>query len=82
MLHETTVSKWGNSLAVRVPQGISKQAGLQEGDRLAIGLDSEGSIVLRAVRPKYTLEELVSKITPLNRHSETEWGPAQGEEIW
>lgn len=82
MLNETKVSKWGNSLSVRVPQAISKQAGLQEGDRLAIALDSEGSIVLRAVRPQYTLEELVSKITPGNRHGETEWGMAQGEEIW
>jgi antitoxin component of MazEF toxin-antitoxin module len=33
-------------------------------------------------RRKYTLGELVSKITPRNRHAETAWGPAQGTEIW
>jgi len=30
--------KWGNSLAVRIPQGIAKQAHISEGDRLALGL--------------------------------------------
>lgn len=31
---------------------------------------------------KYTLEELVSKITPENSHEATDWGDPVGEEAW
>ena len=42
--------------------------------------DSEGRIeVLREKIP--TLKELVAKITPENRHRETDWGPDVGKEI-
>jgi antitoxin MazE len=82
MRNESTVSKWGNSLAVRIPQAIAKQARLSEGDCLKLALNRDGSIVLRPTRPKYELSELVSRITPKNRHRETDWGQAQGEESW
>ncbi len=74
MQSETTVSVWGNSLAVRIPQSIIKQARLSEGDRLAMDIDSNGGIVLRPAKPRYELTELVEKITPRNRHRETDWG--------
>jgi antitoxin MazE len=77
---QTTVSKWGNSLAIRIPRVIAKQAGLSEGDSLALALGPDGSIVLRSTRRKYELSELVSRITPKNRHRETNWGKPQGEE--
>lgn len=80
MRNQTTVSKWGNSLAVRIPQYIAKEARLNEGDCLALDLDRDGSIVLRATRRKYELSELVSRITPKNRHGETDWGQPQGNE--
>ena len=82
MPNETTVSKWGNSLAVRIPQAIAKQARLNEGDPVTLALENDGSIVLRSTRKRYELAELVSKITPENRHGETDWGEPQGEEPW
>ena len=82
MQNETTVSKWGNSLAVRIPLAIAKQASLDEGDPVALVLDSNGGIVLRPTRRRYKLSELVGRITPKNRHRETDWGPPQGEESW
>jgi antitoxin MazE len=82
MRNETTVSKWGNSLAVRIPQEIAKQARLNEGDSVALALDRDGSIVLRSGRPRYELEELVSRITRKNRHDETRWGEPKGKESW
>jgi antitoxin MazE len=74
MQTETTVSKLGNSLAIRIPQAIAKRAGLNEGDSVALTLDGAGAIVLRPTRRKYELAELVSRITPKNRHRETDWG--------
>ncbi|RPI12392.1 MAG: AbrB/MazE/SpoVT family DNA-binding domain-containing protein [Acidobacteriales bacterium] len=82
MRSETTVSKWGNSLAVRIPQAIAKGARLSEGDCLALDLDPDGNIILRATRRRYELSELISRITPKNRHRETDWGQSQGEESW
>jgi len=33
-------------------------------------------------RPTYSLERLVAKITPQNRHNESDWGPPVGDEAW
>jgi antitoxin MazE len=82
MQNEATVSKWGNSLAVRIPQGVAKQAKLSEGDCVAMSLDGDGSIVLRPTRRRYDLSELVSQINTKNRHRETDWGQPVGEESW
>jgi antitoxin MazE len=82
MRNESTISKWGNSLAVRIPQAIAKQASLNEGDCVALAVDSEGGIVLRPTRRRYQLSELISRITPKNRHRETDWGRPRGEESW
>jgi antitoxin MazE len=82
MRNETTLSKWGNSLAVRIPQAIAAQAGLAEGDCVALAVDATRGIVVRSARRKYELSELVSRITPKNRHRETDWGQPQGKESW
>ena len=47
MPNDTHVEKWGNSLAVRIPQVIVRKVRLSEGDRLLIDLVSDGGIVLR-----------------------------------
>jgi antitoxin MazE len=78
----TQLSKWGHSLAVRIPRSVVQSAGLREGDRLKVGAADDGSVVIRPVRRKHSLEELVSRITPKNRHSETSWGKPSGREIW
>jgi antitoxin MazE len=82
MRNESTISKWGNSLAVRIPMAIAKQANLGEGDSVKLSLDRDGGIVVRPARPKYELSDLVARITPKNRHRETVWGAPQGEESW
>ena len=81
MRDESTISKWGNSLAVRIPLAIAKQATLGEGDCVSLTLEG-GGIVLRPTRRKYELSDLVARITPKNRHRETDWGSPQGEESW
>ena len=72
----------GQQPALRIPQAIAKEARLSEGDCLALKLGRNGSIILRSTRRKYELSELVSNITPKNRHSEMDWGPPKGKEYW
>jgi antitoxin MazE len=79
---ETEIAKWGNSLAVRIPRSVIRDARLAEGDRVELHLSSAGGIELRPARRRYGLNELVSRITVRNRTRETDWGPAQGRESW
>ena len=72
----------GNSLAVRIPAAILKEARLMEGDRLSLDLAGDGSIILRGRRRKYSLDQLVAGIRPRNRHHETDWGAPKGREAW
>jgi len=79
---QSQVSRWGNSLAIRIPRNILRDAGVEEGDRLSLDLAKDGAIVIRSTRRKYSLDELVAGITPKNRHSETDWGEPRGKEAW
>jgi antitoxin MazE len=80
MRNKTKVSKWGNSLAARIPQAIVKEARLSQGDCMAMDLDRDDANVLRSARRRHELAKLVSRIKPGNRHRETDWGQPQGAE--
>jgi antitoxin MazE len=82
MPNDTRVAKWGNRLAIRIPQWLAREARLAEGDRLTLNLAADGSIILRSTRRKYELRELVSRINTRNRHAETGWGKPAGKEAW
>jgi antitoxin MazE len=73
--------KWGNSQAVRIPKAILEQANLREGEELEI-LVENGQIWLEPLRRRPTLEALVAKMTPENRHGEQDWGKPVGDEVW
>ncbi len=77
----TQIGKWGNSLAVRIPGAYAKDLDLKEGMDLDVSL-VEGGILLRRHSREYSLEELVSRITPENMHEETDWGENLGRETW
>jgi antitoxin MazE len=47
---ELTVSKWGNSLAVRLPAESAKQLGVGEGDTLIAEVASGGRLILAPER--------------------------------
>ena len=49
MRNETTVSKWGNSLAVRLPVECTRAAGLREGDSVEAEVTTAGEITLTPV---------------------------------
>jgi antitoxin MazE len=60
---EVRVSRWGNSLAIRLPKAAVASLLVREGE--AVDLSIEGDrVVLRAPRPRYTLEELVAAMRP------------------
>jgi antitoxin MazE len=81
MARTQKVAKWGNSLAVRIPQELAVAAGLSEGSPVVVRAD-EGKVVISRKRRKYRLDDLLNQITPENRHELVDWGPPVGKEVW
>jgi antitoxin MazE len=80
----TEFQKWGNSLALRVPSAFAKEIGAAEGQAVDMTIQN-GALVVKVAAPtrrRYALEQLIGEITEENRHSETNWGPPVGNEVW
>ncbi|MBB4004222.1 AbrB/MazE/SpoVT family DNA-binding domain-containing protein [Aurantimonas endophytica] len=77
-----SVAKWGNSLALRIPQAFAKEAKLMEGGPVDISI-VDGALVVRSVEPvvEYDLDVLLSGITEDNIHGETATKLAVGNEF-
>jgi antitoxin MazE len=50
----TRLTKWGNSLGLRVPRNVAEAANLQVGDQMYVRLLDSGDILVRAVKPRGT----------------------------
>ena len=73
------VSRWGNSLGVRLPKELARRLGIGEGSRLDVR-EERDRIVLSTGRPVYTLEELLVGMTPEAMHEAFDWGEDVGRE--
>lgn len=76
------LTKWGNSLAVRIPKVVAQAAKLRKGDHLEFFVRRGGTVEIRSTRQRPTLTRLVKQITPKNRHGEIDWGAPRGHELW
>jgi len=80
---ETTIQKWGNSLAVRLPKELTKKLKLSEGSSVLVTEDNKHRIVIKhTLKKRVSLAALVAKINRNNVHGEADWGIPQGKEIW
>ncbi len=77
----TKLQKWGNSLGVRIPKEVLKKAKFKDGKLVTIKNIGD-SVIISPSTKQETLDDLLSKITPQNRHEETYWGPPVGNEVW
>ncbi|WP_229776829.1 AbrB/MazE/SpoVT family DNA-binding domain-containing protein [Alicyclobacillus cellulosilyticus] len=75
----TTVQKWGNSLAVRIPSAVAEKLAIRQGSEIEFIIE-DNAIILKPKKKKPTLEELLAKITPENRHAEIDFG-VEGDEF-
>jgi len=74
------VSKWGNSLALRIPNGIARALDLREQTSVLFDV-RDGALIVRPVeKKKFDLDTLLSGITAENIHAETSTGPSVGNE--
>lgn len=77
----SSVQKWGNSLAVRIPKHMADHKAFQQGSTVEISETEDGlKIVLKKQKAQYTLAELLSQCKPENRHDKIDFGKA-GKEL-
>ena len=77
----TRVQKWGNSLAVRIPKPFADEAGLRQTTEVDLSVKG-GEVRLVPVRPRWRLDQLLSRVTKRNVHGEFDSGPVAGREAW
>ena len=79
---KTSIGKWGNSPAIRIPNALMREAQLSNKQQVNI-LVSRGRIIIEPLRdPEYSLDELVSQISAANLHDEVDFGEPVGKEIF
>ncbi len=77
----STVQKWGNSLAIRIPQALAGQLDVCEGTAVELHV-REGELVVRPSLPKkLSLGELLKNCKPSQLHGETDFGADVGREV-
>ena len=60
---QVRVSRWGNSLAIRLPKAAVASLEVREGEPIDLAIEGD-RVVLSTPRPRYTLEELVAAMDP------------------
>lgn len=77
----TTVQKWGNSQAVRLPKGILEMAQLAENDRVELRVE-EGIVMIIPVKRRRALAERIAEYKGNYRCREWDTGKPAGKEAW
>ena len=79
---KSTVQKWGNSLAIRIPKSLANEINLFQGIEVNLVL-FENKIQIEPVKKKkLTLDDLLNQVTEENIHQEVDTGTPVGKEIW
>ena len=82
----TKLQKWGNSLAVRIPDDVVEDAGFRPGTEVTVR-KVRNTVVIAPARIKKSgtnihIDEMIERITPETLHGEVDWGAPMGKEVW
>jgi antitoxin MazE len=76
------IQKWGNSQGLRLAKHILEDAGISIGDEVEIIIGEKEIRIVKKSRPKFILEELVSKMPRNYIVGEASFGNPIGKEAW
>jgi len=79
---KTKVSRWGNSLALRLPKHLTTSYHISEGSDVEIVEEAQGILVKPVARKEFKLNDLLKGISKNNLHHEIDSAGPQGKEIW
>jgi antitoxin MazE len=78
---QAVVKKWGNSLAVRLPQGLAADLNIAEGVTVTMTVEDQ-RLVIAPARKRYRLDDLLAGVKKSQKRGETDWGKPVGDEVW
>lgn len=81
------VSKWGNSIGIRIPAVISESLGFRAGDKVSYELKDGGVFIKKEQSTAQMFEQFYGKpfseitLTDMGGAAEIEWGEDVGGEV-
>ncbi|MBB1076376.1 AbrB/MazE/SpoVT family DNA-binding domain-containing protein [Rhodoferax sp. 4810] len=66
------LTRWGNSVGIRIPAQVLGAAGLKPGDHVHVRLMDSGDIRVRPVKGRRQAESVVAKTTAMTEPDEPE----------
>jgi antitoxin MazE len=78
----TKIQKWGNSLGLRIPNGVARGVRVQEGTTVMLAVSNGRLVVAPAETREYQLEALLAGITPKNLPAPVDTAHPVGRESW
>lgn len=76
-----TISKWGNSLALRLPKPLADGANLTVGTEVVLELE-DGVLKVTPVKGRLGLQALLEGEPKPASRAEEDWGEPEGVETW
>ena len=81
-MYTTSIKKWGNSLALRIPKHVADELHIDHNTEVELQVEQGELHIKPKAVPHYSLDQLLEQITPENTHSEIETDSPLGNEIW
>jgi antitoxin MazE len=79
---KTTIKRWGNSLALRIPKAFAQETRVKNGTAVELAL-SDGALVVRPTRrTQFLLKTLLAQVNSNNRHGVEFDDSPRGKEAW
>jgi antitoxin MazE len=77
---DAVIRKWGNSLALRLPAAVIREAAFNLEQKVNITATRGRIVIEPSVTVEYDLDELIGGITSKNQHAEVNFGAPVGRE--
>ena len=76
------IKHWGNSLGVRLPAAVAREARLDADQQVRITVEDGRVVITPLVHQKLSLEDRLKRFDPQRHGSEAMASPAMGAEQW
>jgi antitoxin MazE len=76
---QVQLTRWGNSLGLRIPKALTERFGLVEGEKVVLAVEDD-HIVISLPRAPVTVADLVADLTHDELAKAFDWGPDRGRE--
>lgn len=73
---------WGNSLGLRIPSAIAREARLRENSRVRITVENNHVVITGIENPDLSLEEKLARFDPVRHGGESMAAESVGAEKW